>query len=86
MSQPSTTAAFLSSEAGALLSRLDRVRPFSLTMPAVGAAAVTRPALLAMEHHLIRERGRLRSRIHELVRWLHSPPGRAAPPDSQQRS
>jgi len=85
MSPSATTAMFLLYEAAALLGRLDWVRPFSLTMPAVGAAAVTRPALLAMEYHLIRERRLLRSRTNDLAQWLNSPPGRAARPDSQQR-
>ena len=41
MSPSATTAMFLLYEAAALLGRLDRVRPFSLTMPAVGAAGAT---------------------------------------------
>lgn len=81
-----TAAWFLEQEARALLTRLDHVRPYSLTMPMVVAATVSAPALGAMERHMLERRQHLRQLVHAFIAWLRSPQGRAAsPPEAQRR-
>lgn len=76
---------FLRQESQALLTRLDRVQPFSLTMPTVAAAALPSKAWFAIEHHLIGERRRLQQRVRAHQQWLQSAEGRRASPAEQQQ-
>jgi hypothetical protein len=63
-------AAILADETRALLTRLDRVRPFSLQEPALPAAAIRPAALCAIEAHLARARRELTQRAERYLRWL----------------
>ncbi len=73
-------SAFLAREARALLQRLSRVRPFSLDVPAVLAAAVSPAAQTAVESHVAQGRVRLRKMVLDYLRWLHGPAAHAATP------
>lgn len=76
---------FLCQEARALLSRLDMVKPFSLTMPGVMAAKVPEGAWLAIEAHLAQQQRNLRRQVLAFLKWLVSPAGGRATPADQQR-
>jgi len=69
---------WIAQETRALLTRLDRVRPFVLNMPMTPAAAVSPAALAAIESHLSQGRFRLRRLARRFLRWLHGPGRRAA--------
>lgn len=75
----------LAQEAGALLTRLGRVKPFALTMPMTTAAAPSPAAQQAVERYLVEGRRRLRGMVQRYLRWLKSPPGRRATPARAQR-
>ena len=74
----------LEQEARALLTRLDRVKPFALQETMLPAAAISPAAQAGIEQYLMRGRRELRRRIHRYIRWLHGP-GAAAPPEELQR-
>jgi hypothetical protein len=74
----------LALEAQALLTRLARLRPYSLHMTMVPAAAISPPALAAIENHMEGARRKLRRMVGEFLRWLQGP-GRNAKPEDQQR-
>jgi hypothetical protein len=74
----------LEQEARALLTRLDRVKPFALQETMLPAAALSPAAQTGIEQYLMRGRRELRARIHRYIRWLHGP-GAAAPPEELQR-
>jgi hypothetical protein len=76
---------FLEFEAHALLTRLDRVKPFALQMTSVPAAAVSVQAQAAIEHVLGKGRRELRERIDHFLRWLKSAAGRVATAADAQR-
>lgn len=76
---------FLMQEAKALLTRLDRVQPFSSTMPSTSSAALPRAAFSRIEQQLIHERRQLRQRVLAYMQWLRSPEGQRAPTTHQQR-
>jgi hypothetical protein len=76
---------WITQESRALLTRLDRVRPFVLNMPMPPAAAVGLEALAAIEQHLRRGRWRLRRMVREFLRWIGSA-GQQAPPAKCQRA
>jgi hypothetical protein len=78
-------ADFLTHEAHALLTRLDRVTPFALTEVMVPAANVPRPAQLAIERYLAIGRQELRGRVGAYRRWLLSSQGRRADVAEAQR-
>ncbi len=61
---------FLYSEACALLSRLNTIRPFAVNMPMVSAASIPPPAWRAIERHLSVVCRDLNTRINEYIRWL----------------
>jgi hypothetical protein len=71
-------------EARALLTRLDRVKPFVLQETMVPAAAPMPAAQVAIDRYLMAGRRALRGRVLEFLRWIDGP-GRAAPPPDQQR-
>lgn len=77
-----TAAWLIEQEARALLTRLDRVRPFALTETMVPAAALSPAAQSAIERVLIQGRGDLRRQVLGFLAWLGST-GRGAPPDEQ---
>lgn len=78
------TSWLLEQEARALLTRLDRVKPFALQMTSVLAAAVSPGAQTAIEQYLAQGRRVLRELIHRFLGWLRHPLGRAAPPAEAQ--
>jgi hypothetical protein len=80
-----TGAWLLETEARSLLTRLDRLKPFSLTTPAVPAAAVSPQAQSAMEHHMLRGRQKLRHMVRHYLHWLRGPGGASALDDAQQK-
>jgi len=83
---PSSTARWLlAQEARALLTRLDRLRPFALNMPMVTAAAISPAALSAIESHMSKSRQRLRTMVHDYLRWVRGPRGSLATPATAQR-
>ena len=76
---------FLEFEAQALLTRLNRVKPFALQMTSVPAAAVSLQAQEAIEEMLARGRRELRERVDRFLQWLKSAAGRAATAADVQR-
>ncbi len=69
---------WLSQEARALLTRLDRIRPFVLHETMVLAAAPSLGAQTAIERYLVNGRQELRGRIKEFLDWLQSHEGQSA--------
>ncbi|WP_262056087.1 hypothetical protein [Streptomyces sp. STR69] len=72
--RPAATA-LLEGEARALLTRLNRVRPFALHETMVPAAAPSAAAQSAIERFLMEERSRLRHRVGAYLEWLDGPGG-----------
>lgn len=75
----------LDQEARALLTRLDRIRPFILYETMVPAAGLSTAALAAIDGHLASGRGKLRELVHSYLHWLDGPDGQAAAPNVAQR-
>ncbi len=84
---PVGTAALslLIQETRALLTRLERVKPFVLYETMVLAAAPSLPAQAAIERYLARGRAALRQLAHEFIQWLYSAEERHVPPAEAQR-
>lgn len=85
---PSDTAShrFLEFEAQALLTRLNRVKPFALQMTSVPAAAVSLQAQDAIERVLEQGRRELRERVDRFRQWITSAAGQfASAADAQRR-
>ncbi len=82
---PAPATVFLEQEARALLTRLDRVRPFALHETMVPAAMPLPAALSAVERFLLDGRSALRARVTGFLRWLRGPGRTAAPSDQQYR-
>jgi len=76
---------FLEFEAQALLTRLNRVKPFALQMTSVPAAAVSLQAQEGIERVLARGRRELRERVGQFLEWLKSAAGRVATAADAQR-
>jgi len=73
-------------EAQALLERLGELRPFSLTLPMVAAAAPSVGAQAAIDTFMSRGRQQLRRMVDRFLSWLRSPAGvSASPSQAQQR-
>jgi len=72
-------------EARALLTRLDRIKPFALNMPMVVAAAVSPEAQRSIESFLHRGRVDLRRMVFRFLRWLESPMGQRSTPEAAYR-
>ncbi len=85
MSTVFTAGPTLAQEAAALLTRLDRLKPFALHVPMVVAAAISPSAQTAIEQHMLAARRELRERVHEYLDWLYGPVSRRAPPHEVQR-
>lgn len=75
----------LAQEARALLTRLDRVKPFVLYETMVPAAALSRTAQASIEHHMASGRDNLREMVRDYLRWLQGAGGHAAAPAIAQR-
>jgi hypothetical protein len=75
---------FLDQEARALLTRLDRVRPFAVNETMVPAATLSPPAQSAIDRALMQGRRALREQVLGYLGWLRGP-GRWASPAEQQR-
>jgi hypothetical protein len=75
----------LAQETRALLTRLDRVKPFVLYETMVPAAAPSLAAQTAIERYLADGRRELRRIVAEYLRWLQSSAGRGAPAAEAQR-
>jgi len=75
----------LAQEARALLTRLERLRPFSLQMPMVTAAAISPAAQSAIENHMIKARRKLRGMVHGFLLWLDRADGQDVSPEDAQR-
>ena len=74
----------LEQEARALLTRLDRVKPFALQETMVPAANLMPVSQTAIERHLLRDRRALRAQVQAYVAWLRGI-GRTASPVEMQR-
>jgi hypothetical protein len=77
-------AHLLDQEARALLTRLDRLRPFALVEPMVPAAGLFPNAQSAIERMLFQGRQELRGLTHRFLAWL-SGPGRIGSASQAQR-
>lgn len=75
----------LEQEARALLTRLNRVKPFALQETMLPAAALMPAAQTGIEQYLMRGRRELRQQIHHYIRWLRGPGASAAPDELQRR-
>ncbi len=75
----------LEREARALLSRLERLKPTSLTMPMVTAASVSPAAQKAIDFLLAEGRNDLKGYVRRYVKWLRKPEGQRATPSEAQR-
>jgi len=75
----------LDQEARALLTRLDRVRPFVLFETMVPAAAPSANASAAIHHYLARMARRLRQMVFTFLAWLRKQRDRGASPATMQR-
>jgi hypothetical protein len=83
---PTRSAAtlLLEQETRAMLTRLDRVRPFALHETMLPAAALLPAAQVAIERFLGAGRQELRHRLHDYLMWLDGA-GRGASPAQAQR-
>ena len=75
----------LEQEARALLTRLNRIKPFALQETMVAAAAVPQAAQTAIERYLMAGRNQVRAKILDFIRWIRSPQGAASPPVQAQK-
>jgi hypothetical protein len=86
MTAASIASWVLANEARALLTRLERLKPYALHMPMVTAAAISPAAQSAIENHMIKARGKLRGIVADFLRWLQGTEGqRASPAEAQRR-
>ena len=79
-----TALTWLEHEARALLTRLERVRSFTLQETMVPAAMPSAPALQAIEDYLAAGRRRLHHLVGSYIDWLHQHPN-VAPSRAQRR-
>ena len=83
---PTGSHRYLDFEAQALLTRLQRVKPFALQMTSVPAAAVSLQAQAAIENVLARGQRELQERVGQFRAWIRSTAGRlASAADAQRR-
>lgn len=75
----------LAHEARALLTRLDRVKPFALHDTMVPAANVSRAAQAAIEGRLGRGRREVRAAVRAFLAWLHGAGHAATAAEGQRR-
>ena len=84
MIEPASAAAYLAGEAESLMTRLEAVRAFAVTIPMVPAARVSGRGLRGIERHLGIGRRILRDRVNGYIRWIRGA-GCVAPVEEQQR-
>ncbi|MFV0437482.1 MAG: hypothetical protein ACK5PS_08845 [Desulfopila sp.] len=72
-------------EAKGLLTRLARVRPLALTVPAVAAAHISARAAIAIEEYLLGGRRQLRQLVSHYLDWLRSSMGNRVETQEAQR-
>ena len=82
----SFAAWMLEQEARALLTRLERVKPFALHETMLPAANILPTAQTAIERYLIKGRRELKDLVHRYLGWLRGPRGQSATPAQAQRS
>jgi hypothetical protein len=83
---PATIASWvIEQEARALLTRLERVKPFALHETMVPAAALAPSAQSAIERFLLGGRAALHRRVRAFLHWLDGPGGAASPAEQQRR-
>ncbi|MBS0468158.1 MAG: hypothetical protein JSS31_04820 [Proteobacteria bacterium] len=75
----------LAQDARALLTRLERVKPFALIEPMLPAAALQPDAQRATERYLVAGRRDLRDMVVGFLAWLHGAPGKRATAAEAQR-
>ncbi len=75
----------LAHEGQGLLGRIGQIRPFSLRLPAVAAAAVAPDALGEIESHLAASRDELSGRVRGFLAWLSSARAACTPLEQAQR-
>ena len=76
---------FLAQEARALLTRLDRIRPFALQETSVLAASLSPAAQAAIEQFLITGKRELRRRVCAFAAWADALPPGFSPAGAQKR-
>lgn len=84
MPGPPSSRHFLDAEARALLTRVDRLKPFVEQETMVPAAVLLPRALVGVERFLLAERAKLRGLGRAYLAWLAGP-GAGAPAAEQQR-
>ena len=75
----------LEQEARALLTRLSRVKPFSLEEPMLPAAALSPESQIAIESFLTNGRRHLSRLVEEFLDWIRSPSATSASAEEAQR-
>jgi len=85
MSGTTPARCLLVQETRALLTRLDRIKPFALHETMVQAAAPSPRAQAAIDRYLISGRQELRQLVLDFLRWLESPAARRLPVSEAQR-
>jgi hypothetical protein len=78
-------AKLLVQETGALLTRLDRLRPFAVVEPMVPAAGLFPNAQTAIEQMLFQGRQELRQVLHRYLAWLADPSRVGSASQAQRR-
>ena len=81
----SFAAWMLEQEARALLTRLERVKPFALHETMLPAANILPTAQTAIERYLIKGRRELKDLVQRYIGWLRGPTGQRATPAQAQR-
>lgn len=85
MAHSALLRALLTQEARALLTRLQRLKPFILHMPRVAAAGVTPEAQWAIERHVHRQRGEVETLVQRFLAWLEGEGRNVTPAEAQKR-
>jgi hypothetical protein len=75
----------LEQEARALVTRLERIKPFALHETMLPAAAILPAAQTGIERYLMKGRRELRGLIQRYINWLRGPLGQSAAPAQAQQ-
>jgi len=86
MSTMPFAAWMLEQEARALLTRLERVKPFALHEIMLPAANILPAAQTAIERYLMKGRRELKELVQRYIGWLRGPGGQSATPAQAQRA
>jgi hypothetical protein len=79
------TTRFLVNEALSLLSRLESVKPFALTMPMVTAACIPDEALKGITDLIVSGNKELKKRVRDFVAWIRHPQSQHISAEEAQR-